>query len=210
MDIDDFYIDQTEVTNAQYAACLQVGICEDPSAYKFNDPTYAQYPVNNVSWYDAQAYCQWRDARLPTEAEWEKAARGGLEGMSFPWGDDAPVCDLGALNGAQSTNCSEPKFEKSSEVGIFGPNGYGIYDMAGNILEWVNDWYQSDYYSTYPVDDWIANPQGPEEGIERVLRGGSYFSYPYKLTVSYRNSLNPDENFLIIGFRCAVSAPTLH
>ncbi len=205
VELDAFYIDQTEVTNAQYAACIQAGVCVDSNATKIDDPAYGQHPMNNVSWYDAQTYCQWRDARLPTEAEWEIAARGGLDGMRFPWGDDDPVCDLGASNGAQFTNCSEPKFEKSIAVGMFGSNGYGIYDLAGNILEWVNDWYHPDYYGAYPTDDWVANPQGPENGTEKVLRGGDYFSYPYKLTVSYRNALNPNENFFIIGFRCVVS-----
>ncbi len=207
VNLDAFYIDQTEVTISQYAACMQAGVCDDPNAYKFNDLAYAQYPVNNVSWIDANTYCEWRGTRLPTEAEWEKAARGGLDGMSYPWGNDAPVCDLGASNGAQFTNCSEPKLEQSIAVGMFGSNGYGIYDMAGNVLEWVNDWYQSDYYSVYPAGDWAANPQGPEDGTNKVLRGGSYFAYPYRLTVSYRNELHPGESFINIGFRCAVSAP---
>ena len=167
--IDDFYIDRTEVTNAQYAVCVMQGKCTLPESSKSNTRTsyygnaeYDNYPVIYVDWNQAMAYCEWRETRLPTEAEWEKAARGGLEGKNYPWGDEAPGCAKGAKNGAKFIDC--PSMD-SVEVSSFAPNGYGLFDMAGNVWEWVQDWYSAIYYSSQA--SW-ANPLGPVSGDEHL------------------------------------------
>jgi formylglycine-generating enzyme required for sulfatase activity len=195
--LDDYWIYQTEVTNRMYALCVEAKICESPESSEYGNDDSADHPVVTVSWYDAQTYCEWVGGRLPTEAEWEKAARGGLENMSYPWGNEAPVCDLGAENGAQFNDCNG----ESVPVGSFAPNGYGLYDMAGNVWEWVADWYVSDYYQNSPLE----NPIGPEYGDFRVLRGGSS-SYNYSsLRVAYRRNSSPAIAFYLSGFRCALS-----
>ncbi|HBX68315.1 MAG TPA: hypothetical protein DEH25_02715, partial [Chloroflexi bacterium] len=206
--LDDFYMDQYEITNAQYAEFLneagnqssagvtwmnapdkQVKIHQYGSQWRV-DSGFANYPVIEVTWYGAQAYCAWRGGRLPTEAEWEKAARGGLEGNLYPWGDQTPSCDLANLNG-----CSDFPFE----VGEFSPNGYKIYDMAGNLWEWVSDWYGIDAY-TFSSD---SNPTGPSTGTAKAIRGGGWGDWPYRLRVSQRLDFEPGKSDNSTGFRCA-------
>lgn len=167
---DAFWMDESEVTNAMYAKCVEAGECKTPRGLHYGDPAYAEHPVYYVSWNDARAYCAWAGARLPTEAEWEKAARGGLEGKLYPWGDDPPSCTPGARNGAQYDACDGD----TAPVKSFAPNAYGLYDMAGNLWEWVADWYNDAYYRT--LEDGVRNPTGPESGQSRVLRGGSWIS----------------------------------
>jgi len=205
--LDEFYIDVYEVTNARYAECVQVGKCDPPSSSEsylrdsyYGDPDYADYPVIYVSWHDAQAYCEWRGARLPTEAEWEKAARGGLQGKSYPWGDENPVCENGVENGAKfdDDRCNDTDTES---VGGFSPNGYGLYDMAGNIWEWVGDWYDVHNYGSSSSD----NPQGPLSGVYRVLRGGSWLSDPSGLRAAHRIRNVPNGRGYSLSFRCARS-----
>jgi formylglycine-generating enzyme len=152
---------------------------------------YADHPMS-VSWSGALAYCEWRGGRLPTEAEWEKAARGGLVGKKYPWGDEKPTCSKGAENGAQYISCGG----RTVPVGSFAPNGYGIYDMAGNVWEWVADWYQA-----YPGG--VENEYYEEK--YRVLRGGSWDAYPNSLRVAIRNGYYPDFAGISNGFRCAGS-----
>jgi len=192
--LDAFYMDQYEVTNERYGACVEAGACELANAFELNSSEYAQYPVRNVTWVDANRYCEWRGAQLPTEAQWEKAARGGLEGMKFPWGDDIPVCEEGVVNGGQWANCPGA----TAPVGTFKPNGYGLYDMAGNVWEWVADWYQSDYYATSPE----SNPPGPETGEFRVLRGGSWINVQNDLRTTIRLFLSPNWVGRTNGVRC--------
>lgn len=194
--LDAFWIDQTEVTNAQYGLCVQEDVCAlptDPSS--FNDILYAHHPVIFVDWKAAQTYCQWAGRRLPTEAEWEKAARG-TDGRIYPWGNESDC------SRANFWDC--PQFETTSPVGSYGDRGvspYGAYDMAGNVWEWVFDWYAPDYYQDSPT----RNPTGPTSGIYHVWRGGSWNCNQTSARSAGRGNFNPDYWRDLIGFRCAMS-----
>jgi formylglycine-generating enzyme required for sulfatase activity len=201
--LDNFYIDQYEVTNALYTECVEANQCDPPSSSisstrdsYYGNVQYADYPVIYVRWNDANSYCQWRGARLPTEAEWEKAARGGLEGVQYPWGDTIDCSN--ANYWGQDGGC----IGDTSSVGVYAPNRYDLYDMAGNVWEWVDDWYDSNYYESTPAN----NPTGPESGETRVLRGGSWFGNSYYLRTANRFYLVPSSSDDDIGFRCARDA----
>jgi len=207
--IDAFWMYQSEVTNAMYDLCVKVNICQPPQFVKshsrthyYDDAQFSSYPVIYVSWTDANTYCRWAGGRLSTEAEWEKAARGELEGKLYPRGDEAPVCDKQAKNGANFGSCSQGD---TTPAGDFLPNGYGLYDMTGNVWEWVADWYGDKYYTTIPVDAWPANPTGPITGDYRVLRGGAWNDNPNFLRVSERLRYTPDVRNGNSGFRCVHS-----
>jgi formylglycine-generating enzyme required for sulfatase activity len=201
--LDAFYIDKYEVTNEMYLFCDQSEVCREPvdvtgiTKGDYSSGEYSNYPVVNVSWEMAKTYCAWRGARLPTEAEWEKVARGGLTDVRYPWGNDSPSCAIGARNGAQLGKC--PK-DRTVAVGSFSSNGYQVYDMVGNVWEWVGDWYQADYYASA---DW-RNPPGPSSGREKILRGGSWASL--EIHVSSRSPVRPETQDYEIGFRCARDA----
>lgn len=196
-----FYIDRHEVTNVDYAECVKQGKCTAPkktgSATQtkyYDDPKYANYPVVNVTWDQAQAYCQFRGKRLPTEAEWEKAARG-LERNVYPWGDAQPTCEQ-----AQYKDCTD---KDTLEVNKRpkGASPFGVEDMAGNVREWVADYYKEDYYKDSPN----TNPKGPTQGTERVVRGGSFQSEASNIRASSRDKLKPDTFADDVGFRCTQS-----
>jgi formylglycine-generating enzyme required for sulfatase activity len=201
--LDAFWMGQTEVTNGMYALCVAAGACERPRSGNtytrdsdYGDATHANYPVVWVSWRRAEDYCSWAGRRLPTEAEWEYAARGGLAGATYPWGNGNPSCkQANFLNGT---------FEcvgGTSSVGSYPPNGYGLYDMAGNVWEWVADWYDEDYYSTSPTE----NPHGPASGGNRVIRGGAWIFNEYFMRLAMRYAGDPDAADNDLGFRCACS-----
>ena len=189
--LDAFYIDKHEVTNARYGRFMGATGRSVPTYW--NDSTWnsPQQPVVGVSWDDADAYCKWAGKRLPTEAEWEKAARG-TDGRKYPWGEQWD---------ASRANSVESKLGKTVPVGAYpaGASPYGALDMAGNAWEWVADWYDRDYYRRSPEQ----NPRGPETGSGRVLRGGSWLSLPILLRAANRYDFTPGSRSDLIGFRCA-------
>ena len=191
--LDEYWIGQTEVTNAQYALCVSAGGCTAPNNSRWQDSNYRDHPVTHVDWNRARAYCAWAGVRLPTEAEWEKAARG-TDGRIYPWGNSAPDGRRLNYNGNVGS---------TTAVGTYptGASPYGALDMAGNVWEWVNDWYDSGYYSQSPSD----NPQGPATGESRVLRGGSWYGYGNFVRSALRHYDFPVDWFDNVGFRCVRS-----
>jgi len=201
--LDGFYMDSHEITVGQFKRFLKQSGYK-PEAVKagwdinklWNEvkkwsPT-DEHPVVHVSWNDATAYAKWAGKRLPTEAEWEYAARGGRVGKRYPWGDDRKVArDYANYVGRSGRDRAAP-------VGSFKPNGYSLYDMAGNVEEWCADWYGPDYYSKSPA----KNPPGPGTGSSRVLRGGSWYLDTVYLRVALRDFSNAAVRFYGYGFRC--------
>jgi iron(II)-dependent oxidoreductase len=182
-----FEVDQTEVTQSQYDACIKAGMCAAPSG--FNAGSRPNNPVSNTSWSMARTYCQWAGKRLPTEAEWEKAARGPGANI-YPWGDQAPDCSHAQYKGCGLAD-SVPVAQ------LAGTSGYGVEDMAGNVAEWVSDVYSSGYYAGAPATD----PTGPNGGSMHGRRGGGFTSDPPALRTSARAS--GDVATAIAGIRCA-------
>jgi eukaryotic-like serine/threonine-protein kinase len=196
--LDAYWIDQTEVTNGMYGLCVNAGKCvppQDDSSYLvpkyYGNSKYADYPVVHVDWNQAKAYCAWAGADLPTEAQWEKASRG-TDGRLYPWGNNSPSCDLANFFG-----CSGDTTAVTSHKS--GKSPYGVYDMAGNVREWVYDWYGYDYYSSSPG----RNPQGPASSDFRALRGGSWYEADYGVRSAGRYFLKPSGFSYDVGFRCA-------
>ena len=193
--LDAYWIDRTEVTTAMYKKCVESETCSKPSeTYYYEQPKYQYHPIMYVDWYQANAYCEWAGRRLPTEAEWEKAARG-TDGRPYPWGEKHISCDL-----ANYFHC----VGITSPVGSYpdGASPYGALDMAGNVDEWTNDWYNEDYYASSTLE----NPNGPDTGQYRVVRGGSANYAGEWARSTHRGGASPDySRFGFIGFRCATS-----
>ncbi|MBI5487109.1 MAG: SUMF1/EgtB/PvdO family nonheme iron enzyme [Deltaproteobacteria bacterium] len=199
-----FCIEQVEVTTARYRACATAGACTPPLGGWYGPD---DHPVVGVNWEQARAYCGWLGNRLPSEAEWEKAARGGCEVVapetcgpederSYPWGAAAPTCDH-----ANYSSCVG-----GTDAGAARPAGdspYGVHDLAGNVWEWVADWYAASYYSA--CRSGCEDPRGPSTGTNRVVRGGGWNAPTYSIRAALRFSLLPTDAYSDYGFRCARS-----
>ena len=203
--LDSYYIDKFEVTNALYQACVNTGACKPPvhadsftrNSY-YGNSQYADYPVVYVDWNMAKAYCEWRGAHLPTEAQWEKAARG-TDARTYPWGEDVNCQKANYHSGDNSCPGG------TSKAGSYesGKSPYGVYDMAGNVWEWVADWYSATYYKG-PVS---SNPLGPDNGQAHVLRGGSWSDDAPDIRSANRLRYAPNYINFNTGFRCASDGP---
>lgn len=191
--IDAFYLDKYEVTNKQYYEyCTKTNtpLPEFWGSSQFKcSLEYPDHPVIGVSFIDAARYAQWAGKRLPTEAEWEYAARGGLPDSNYPWGNqiDSTLVNYGK------------KYKTTLKVGSFKPNGYDLFDMGGNVWEWTSDNYSDDFYSKSPGQ----NPSGPASGRFKVIRGGSWHSGAMCIQTYYRNGLPASWIDFAVGFRCA-------
>ena len=200
-----FSMDLYEVTATRYAAFLAATGPTEPGFVPmfWTDiqlPHDGDKPVSGVSWNAADAYCRWTGKRLPTEAEWEKAARG-MDGRRYPWGNAAPSSKLTNYNTPFSgTRYSDNLRPVDSDEG--GKSPYGIYGMAGNAAEWVADWYDEHYYATSPD----SNPQGPARGTEKVIRGGSFADSKEMVKSTFRHSYVPANKAPFVGIRCAQDA----
>jgi sulfatase modifying factor 1 len=194
--VDAFELAAFQTTNVEYTRFLRETNHAPPLLW--NDPDFdgAQQPVVSVSWFDAIAYCDWlsralgKRFRLPTEAEWERAARGGAEGEMFPWGNAAPEELPGYANRWKSG--PEP-------VGLYGPNAYGLYNLGDNVHEWCADWYEAGYYAVSPE----RNPKGPLTGNRRASRGGSWRHHIKVTRTAARSSIPPEFKYADYGFRIA-------
>jgi formylglycine-generating enzyme required for sulfatase activity len=193
--LDPFYLDEREVTNADFARFVaETGHRPEGAWQRFASPGRANHPAVAVTWNDATAYAAWAGKRLPTEAEWEAAARGGLEGRIFPNGDEIGPDE--ATFGSLFSH--DPR---TTPAGSLRPNGYGLYDMAGNVWEWCSDFYAPDAY----LRGQLRAPKGPESGSARVARGGSWNDKAQALRVSNRLEMTPTLSGPVFGFRCARS-----
>ncbi len=205
--VDAYWIDRFEVTVDAWNACVSAGGCggsNGSSSCNVNRPDRGSHPYNCATWTQAHNYCAWAGKRLPTEAEWERAARG-TTAATYPWGETEPTCDYAVIwDSALGTfgcgvNHTQPVGSRAA-----GSSASGALDMTGNVWEWVNDWYAADYYANSPA----TNPAGPATGTLRVLRGGSWYeSGPGDLRAAFRNAKSPTQSFVNNGFRCALSAP---
>ena len=193
VNIDAFWIMQTEVTNKQYGLCVGAGVCTEPDLTGWNDGMYAEHPVVNVDWEQANTYAKWAGGRLPTEAEWEKACRG-TDSRIYTWGNQTATEYL--LNYDYNSGDTRP-------VRSYPPGAYNLYDMAGNVWEWTADWYEEEYYLTSPS----SNPKGPENGKFRTPRGGSWESSASTVRCASRPGHGPYSTYSI-GFRIVLPNET--
>ena len=206
--LDAFYIDMFEVTNGHYRLCVDDGACSPPletglstRASYYGNPDFDDFPVVYVNWEMAQAYCAWRGMGLPSEAQWEKAARG-TDGRTYPWGEgiDCQHANYYRQEGNDFIAC----VGDTARVGSYerGQSPYGAYDMTGNVWEWVGDWYDVSYYLESPP----SNPPGPDSGRARVVRGGSWGFSDFSVRAARRYWFHPANALENVGFRCARDA----
>ncbi len=197
--VEGFEMAATQVTVAEYSRFLEATGRMPPPFWGDRDFSHPQQPVVAVSWFDANAYCEWLSAmtgspyRLPTEAEWERAARGGAEGMSFPWGNEPPELRPGYHDRWKT---GPERVEQSQ------PNAYGLFEMCENVHEWCSDWFAAEYYAISPE----RNPQGPEEGTRKASRGGSWRHQIKMSRCSARSSILPEFKYADYGFRVVCGA----
>lgn len=213
-----FYLDKHEVTNLQYRAFLEAVAggggrwdhADQPAEvgheqrFLTEELTGDQQPAVGLNWYDAYAYCNWAGKRLPSEAEWEYAARGGDGYRKFPWGNDAPDADdIWWANYRPNAGRDADGYRASAPVGSYpdGVSPFGVMDMSGNAEEWVNDWYSVNYYR---ASEGAQDPPGPATGQKKVIKGGSYESDPIQLRIAMRFYGKPHDKGPRIGFRCAM------
>jgi len=196
--VDAFELGAHQVTNAEYACFLAAAKSAPPPCWNDSNFNDAKMPVVAVSWHEAAAYCDWlsratgKHYRLPTEAEWERAARGGSEGALYPWGDAGP----------ESVPDYAKRWKNGPEpVGKYAPNAYGLYNLGDNVHEWCSDWYEADYYSRSPE----RNPRGPVDGKRRASRGGSWRHHIKVTRTAARSSIPPELQYADYGFRVARS-----
>jgi formylglycine-generating enzyme len=195
--IDSFFLAATQVTNAEYAHFLRETAHDPPPFWNDKNFNHPLQPVAGVSWFDADRYCRWlasqtgRQYCLPTEAEWERAARGNLEQNEFPWGNEPP----------QSLPDYATRWQTGPEpIAHYAPNSFGLYDICQNVHEWCSDWYDSNYYASSPE----RNPRGPESGNRKASRGGSWRHHVKVARCSARSSIPPEFHYADYGFRVAV------
>ena len=204
VELESFYIDLNEVTNRNYARFVNVTGASAPRHWMGGVPPKGQddQPVYNVSWHEAVSYCNWAGKRLPSEAEWERAARGVASQQLYPWGDEF---FKKSTSGSEATISMAHHNDPDGPVDVasYPENSFGLRDVIGNLWEWTADWYEVHYYSVSP---WL-NPLGPQSGKYRVLRGASWAERDERImTVSYRNFTAPSTQAPTIGFRCAKSS----
>ncbi len=214
--VQTFHMDLYEVTYAEYKQCEKERTC-DRAGPNYSDFNHPNQPITGISWYDAVKYCKAKGKHLPTEAEWEKAARG-TDGRIYPWGNEPATCERAVYKNNKGRSCGVPKKGKRPDkgrpldVGSRPPGIYGLYDMAGNSWEWVYDWHSKNY-AKCGEECLGVNPKGPCDGREkcnrlrrRVVRGGSWYWEPEMATTFYRRSHVPgNDPFHHFGFRCAAS-----
>jgi formylglycine-generating enzyme required for sulfatase activity len=193
---DAYWIDRTQVTNAMFRTCVKAGACtydlQPGTAPNYYNPLYDNHPVVYITWNQAARYCAWEGGRLPTEAEWEKAARGSRN-MVYAWGDQLPNINLVNLNNYVGVTTAVGNFPR-------GASAYGLMDMGGNVREWVSDWYAADYYQYSPAN----NPTGPETGEKKVLKGAAFSDLEVFGRAANRLSHIPDSPGNVRGFRCVI------
>jgi formylglycine-generating enzyme required for sulfatase activity len=183
-----------------YAQCVRDQVCLKPlivasstRANYYSSTEFADYPVMGVTYVDAKSYCEWSGRRLPTEAEWEKAARG-LESNNYPWGNANPSCSVTNFQGCVGDTEKAGSYEA-------GASAFGVLDMAGNVFEWVSDHYQQTYYETSP----LVNPEGPSDGTNQIARGGAWNSNDNIIRAANRTQMDAISFSNNVGFRCALS-----
>jgi formylglycine-generating enzyme required for sulfatase activity len=204
-----FWIYRSEVTRSMYTACVAAGECSPPADSNwlpYDETMLASHPITGVSWEQAQSYCSWMQGHLPTEAQWEKTARG-TNAQTYPWGEEAPSCELLNFNNCVGKTLPGGAFQSLTtpvQKYLSGASVYGALDMEGNVREWTQDWYAADYYAQSPAN----NPLGAAQGESKIVRGSSFDSNKEEVAAYLRQIHLPSETEETLGFRCVIDEPT--